>query len=80
MWDMAVMSIAKELGLQIHLSTQASVSNFEALKAYAELGPRRVVLAREAAGQERREGEPALLTRKERWVDRCARQLFTRSR
>ncbi len=47
LWDMAVFSIAKSLGLEIHLSTQASVSNFLALRAYAKAGVRRVVLARE---------------------------------
>lgn len=47
LWDMAVFSIAKELGLKIHLSTQASVSNFLALKNYSQQGASRVVLARE---------------------------------
>ena len=47
LWDMAAFSLAKELGLGIHLSTQASVSNFSALKKYSLLGIRRVVLARE---------------------------------
>lgn len=47
LWDMAVFSIARELGLKIHLSTQASVSNFLALKDYALRGVKRVVLARE---------------------------------
>ena len=47
LWDMAVLSIAKETGLGVHLSTQASVSNFEALKHYASLGVKRIVLARE---------------------------------
>lgn len=47
LWDMAVMSIALELGLRVHLSTQASVSNFEAVKYYASLGVKRIVLARE---------------------------------
>jgi len=46
-WDMAVLSLAKEAGLRIHLSTQASVSNFPALKVYAAQGVQRVVLARE---------------------------------
>ena len=32
LWDMSVLAHAKALGLKIHLSTQASVSNFEALK------------------------------------------------
>ena len=49
LWDMAVLSIAKELGLDIHLSTQASVSNINALKQYADLGVSRVVLARECS-------------------------------
>ena len=47
LWDMAVFSLAKELGLGIHLSTQASVSNLLALKKYSKLGVKRVVLARE---------------------------------
>jgi putative protease len=46
-WDMAVLSMARERGLPVHLSTQASVSNSEALKWYAEAGVSRVVLARE---------------------------------
>lgn len=49
LWDMAVLSIAKELGLKIHLSTQASVSNFEAFKHYASCGAERIVLARECS-------------------------------
>jgi putative protease len=47
LWDMAVFSLARKLGLRVHLSTQASVSNFSALKQYSLLGARRVVLARE---------------------------------
>ncbi len=47
LWDMAALSIARELGLKTHLSTQASVSNFEALKLYSALGVERIVLARE---------------------------------
>jgi len=45
--DMSVLEIAKKLKLEIHLSTQASVSNSEALKHFAKLGAKRVVLARE---------------------------------
>jgi len=48
-WDMAVISLAKRIGLKIHLSTQASVSNIEALKYYSRLGVKRVVLARECS-------------------------------
>jgi len=47
LWDMAVLSAAKKLGLNIHLSTQASVSNFSAFKFYSSLGVKRIVLARE---------------------------------
>ncbi|MBI5065177.1 U32 family peptidase [Candidatus Woesearchaeota archaeon] len=47
-WDLAVIQKAKELGLEIHLSTQASVSNSEALKCYhKKFGVTRIVLARE---------------------------------
>jgi len=46
-WDLAVLQRAKELGIQSHLSTQASVSNFNALRFYYEFGVRRFVLARE---------------------------------
>jgi len=47
LWDMAVMSLAKKIGLRVHLSTQASVANSAALKFYHSLSVRRVVLARE---------------------------------
>ncbi|MFC1691185.1 peptidase U32 family protein [Nanoarchaeota archaeon] len=46
-WDHSVITLAKKLKLPIHLSTQASVSNFEALKFYYKQGIRRFVLARE---------------------------------
>ncbi len=49
LWDMAVFSIAKKLGLKIHLSTQASVSNEEALLFFSKLGAKRIVLARECS-------------------------------
>jgi len=47
LWDMAVLRLAKEFGHRLHLSTQASVSNYEAIKEYASLGVKRIVLARE---------------------------------
>ena len=47
LWDMAALALAKEYGLKVHISTQASVSNFEALKFYSSLGVERAVLARE---------------------------------
>ena len=49
LWDMAVFSLAKEIGLTIHLSTQASVANIKALAYFVSLGVKRVVLARECS-------------------------------
>jgi len=46
-WDMGVAQICKKYGVEIHLSTQASVANFEALKFYYDSGFKRFVLARE---------------------------------
>jgi putative protease len=46
-WDPAVIDACRRHGMPIHLSTQASVSNFEALRFYAALGVNMVVLARE---------------------------------
>ena len=42
-WDFSVLKKAKKLGFELHLSTQASVSNFEALKFYYDFGVRRFV-------------------------------------
>jgi len=44
--DMAAVQMANELGLEVHLSTQLSLSNFESVKFYAPYCDR-VVLARE---------------------------------
>lgn len=52
LWDLAVLSRAVKHGLTPHLSTQASVSNFEALKVYNGLGVKRAVLARECSLEE----------------------------
>ncbi len=48
-WDLAVINAAKDAGLNIHLSTQASVANSEAARAYKKLGVKRIVLARECS-------------------------------
>jgi len=48
-WDMAVLKLAKKIGLEIHLSTQASVSNSIAARFYQKLGVSRIVLARECS-------------------------------
>ncbi|NQU94683.1 MAG: U32 family peptidase [Candidatus Omnitrophica bacterium] len=47
LWDMAALQYAKDLKLKTHLSTQASVANFTALKFYHSQGVKRIVLARE---------------------------------
>ena len=44
--DMAAIRMARELGLEVHLSTQLSISNYEAFRFYAGYGDR-IVLARE---------------------------------
>jgi putative protease len=46
-WDMAVIAACRRHDMDFHLSTQASVSNFEALSFYASVGARMIVLARE---------------------------------
>lgn len=48
-WDLAVISLCKKLGLEIHLSTQGSSSNTESIKLYKKLGVKRFVLARECS-------------------------------
>ena len=44
--DMAAIQIANEIGLEVHISTQLSISNYESLKFYSQFCDR-VVLARE---------------------------------
>lgn len=48
-WDMAVVSCALKEKIPVHLSTQASVSNFAALCFFFAQGIRRFVLARECS-------------------------------
>ncbi|MBN2735096.1 MAG: U32 family peptidase [Methanomicrobiaceae archaeon] len=48
-WDMAVLDMANRAGIPVHISTQASVSNFQAFKFYAKLGAKRIILARECS-------------------------------
>jgi len=48
-WDLAVVKICRELGLTIHLSTQASVANSESAKLWKEWGVERIILARECS-------------------------------
>ncbi len=44
--DMAAVTLARELGLEVHLSTQLSISNYPSFKFYAQWSDR-IVLARE---------------------------------
>jgi len=48
-WDFAIIEIAKRLGIEVHISTQASISNSETAEFYRKLGVTRVVLARECS-------------------------------
>ncbi len=48
-WDLSVIEEARKLGLTIHLSTQASVSNSRAALFYKKIGVKRIVLARECS-------------------------------
>ncbi len=48
-WDVSVIRQALDLDLEVHLSTQASTSNSEAIKFFQDLGVKRVVLARECS-------------------------------
>ncbi len=46
-WDQAVVDACRRNGMPFHLSTQASVSNYAAVRHYASLGANMIVLARE---------------------------------
>lgn len=46
-WDPAVISKAVECGLELHISTQANVSNWQTAEFYRKLGASRVILSRE---------------------------------
>jgi putative protease len=46
-WDFSVIQEAKRQNVEFHISTQASVSNFDSAKFYSDLGAKRIVFARE---------------------------------
>jgi putative protease len=48
-WDFAIIQIANELGIEVHISTQASIANSKTAEFYRKLGAKRVVLARECS-------------------------------
>jgi len=45
--DLGVLKIARDVGIDVHLSVQANISNSESLKLLHELGVKRVILSRE---------------------------------
>ncbi len=51
-WDLAVLKMARELDIPVHLSTQASASNSVAIEEYRSFGVEKVVLARECKLEE----------------------------
>ncbi len=50
--DIIAVTLAKEIGLDIILSTQASVLNYEAINFWKNLGVKRIVLGREASRED----------------------------
>jgi putative protease len=50
--DLGVLKLARQEGLDVHMSVQANVSNVESLKLLKELGVKRVILSRELSLQE----------------------------
>jgi putative protease len=46
-WDLSVIQLCKKYKIPFHISTQASISNYETAKFYKGLGAERIVLARE---------------------------------
>ena len=50
--DLGVLNLAKKFSLNIHISTQANVTNFQAAKFFHDLGAKRIVLARELTRDE----------------------------
>ncbi len=54
-WDHAVIRLVKKYGLNLHVSTQASISNSESAKFYEEQGASLCVLAREVTLEDLKE-------------------------
>lgn len=48
-WDMSLIELCKKHGIEMHLSTQASVSNSAAARFYERQGVSRIILAREVS-------------------------------
>ncbi|HII01177.1 TPA: U32 family peptidase [Methanosarcinaceae archaeon] len=54
-WDPAVILRARKVGLTVHISTQANVTNHETAEFYRGLGAKRIVLSRELSLEEIRQ-------------------------
>lgn len=54
-WDPATIKVAKEVGIDFFISTQANISNWKSAKFYEDLGAKRVILAREVSLKQTRE-------------------------
>ncbi|MCK5477049.1 MAG: U32 family peptidase [Candidatus Aenigmarchaeota archaeon] len=51
-WDPAAIEIAKSKNIEIHISTQANISNYKSCNFYQKLGAKRIVLSRELSLKE----------------------------
>ncbi len=60
--DLATIQLAKELGLEFHISTQCNVSNSVAAKFYEQLGAARIILARECSLEQIKEIKSKMTT------------------
>ena len=58
-WDPAVILRARKAGLEVHISTQANVTNHETAEFYRTLGAERIVLSRELSLEEIQEDQSA---------------------
>lgn len=65
-FDLSVLNLAKKAGLEIHLSTQAGVSNAESALFYSNLGVTRIVLARECSLKDIQEIKKVLKQKKKK--------------
>ena len=51
--DLGVFDIARQIeGLEVHISTQANITNYQSARLYKNLGAKRVILARELSFEE----------------------------
>jgi len=53
--DMGAIQLAKDKGLNLHISTQANISNYQSARFYEAMGAQRLILARELSLQQIKE-------------------------